>query len=390
MKITEVKRKKGTVYYVVTFLGRDANGKPIQRRVSAGSKRDVLQKAADLRSAYRSGRAVGSGSKTIAMLAKDWLAVAKRKVAHRTYASYQDVITAYIVPSIGSARLRDLKPAHIERALQGWTKCDRRDGRPGVLSPTSVNYNLRIVRIFLNWAVKTREIPYNPAAAVDGIRSTEYEANILTPQEFARLLAFAKQWQSGDYEPHIVTAAAAGLRRGELCGLRWGDVDFRKVEISVRRAVEIRRDLGSGEDRLAIKEPKGGDAETVAVPRLVIEILERWRQTQIARLGQVTPETYVFDADGDVQHPDTLGKEIWKIIRGAGVPRVRLHDLRHSFGSWLATVGTSNRVMQKQLRHKSGKMMERYTNRVEAAQRDAADALDRCLRDAMGGSRRGR
>lgn len=86
--------------------------------------------------------------------------------------------------------------------------------------------------------------------------------------------------------------------------------------------------------------------------------------------------------DGAFPHPDTVGKEIWKIIRKSGLPQVRLHDLRHSFGSWFAIAGTSNRIMQKQMRHKSSKMTERYTKRIEPAQREAADILDERLRAA--------
>lgn len=356
-----------------------------RRRRFVGKTRESVRKK--MMDAQRDGVARGAGSKirTITDLADAWLSASERRVEHRTFASYTDVVSAYIKPQLGTLRKEQLEPPAVEKALRAWINAPRRDKRKNEegellrLSPTSVRYNLTVLRTMLNWAVKMREIPYNPADAVEPPRATEYEAEVLTPEEFADLLAFARQWASGDYSTHLLVAAATGVRRGELCGLQRGDIALEEDVVEVNRSVVVRRDSYE----LAIKAPKGGKSEAIPVPHLVMEALAEWFDLQDRRLGSVSAMTPVFDTSGALSHPDTLGKDIWKMLHKWGVRRVRLHDLRHSFGSWLATGGASDRVLRAQLRHASQKMTDRYTKRVDLAQRAAAEALDQRLRVAM-------
>lgn len=357
-----------------------------RRRRFVGKTREAVRQK--LLAAQREGvsRGTRSGARTIADLADAWLRACERRIEHRTLSSYQDVVEAYIKPQLGTLRKERLDPAAVERAMRAWISAPRRDKRTDAhgarlrLGPTSVRYNLTVLRILLNWAVKMREIPSNPADAVQPPRTLDYEAQVLSPEEFADLLTFARTWPAGDYSTHLLVAAATGVRRGELCGLQRGDVDLEQQIIDVRRSVVVRRDTY----RLALKMPKGGKGQAIAVPALVSEALRAWMDAQAQRLGHVSDATPVFDADGGLSHPDTLGKDLWRMMHAWGKRAVRLHDLRHSFGSWLASAGTSDRVLRAQLRHASQKMTDRYTKRVDVAQRAAADALDERLRTALG------
>ena len=378
------RKKKGVVYQTVVDLGRDPRGRRVQRRVTARTKRDLKEKVDALRAERRSGVPVMRERETLGRLADRWLMAKEHTCAHRTFASYRDIVASFIKPQLGEIALTKLSPEHIESAVSVGRSMPRRDHRktkkdgPLLLADRTLRYALIVLRSLLNYGVHVRAIATNPAAFVELPRVKAYEAAVLPIDRFAQLVTFSQTWRDGDLSLHLLLAAAVGLRRGELCALRWGDIDLDAASLTVRHALEVRRD-GTG---LSLKEPKGKKVAVLALPELVVEALRNWRSRQAARLGTVTPETPVLDTNGEWSHPDWLSKATMRCMRAAGVPGVRLHDLRHSFGSWLADAGTSTRVLQQSLRHSSLTMTEHYTSQVAQAQRDAVDALGSKLRDA--------
>ncbi|NNM92080.1 MAG: site-specific integrase [Candidatus Eremiobacteraeota bacterium] len=385
MSVKEISRKrKGTVYQTVVDLGRDPQGRRVQRRVTARTKRDLREKVDALRAERRNGVIVTRGRETLGALADRWLSSKRDACAHRTYASYVDIVESFIRPQLGHLTLRSLSPEDVERALNTWRVAQRRDHRkhsktvPALLSNRTLRYIATVLRTLCNYGVRMRAIATNPAEFVALPRSEDYEATVLPIDRFAQLLQFARTWHDGDLSLHFLLAAAAGLRRGELCALQWGDVDLQHATITVRHAIEVRRD-GSG---IGINEPKGKKVAVLAIPEVLVQALGEWRAGQTLRLGSVTAETPVLDTEGAWSHPDRLSKITMRCIRASGVPRVRLHDLRHSYGSWLADAGVSTRVLQESLRHSSLTMTEHYTSQVGQAQRDAVATLGAQLRDA--------
>jgi integrase len=327
-------------------------------------------------------RGVADEIVTVSDLLDAWLHSASLRIAHRTLASYQDITEAYLRPTLGRYKLADLEPEHIENALRSWMKAPRRRGasdRPQ--SAKSLSNYLGALRAALGFAVKRRLLKWNPGSAVSAPRIEEFASGALTYEQFANVLETARGWHQGDHAPHLLVAGAAGLRRGELCGLRWGDVDTEGAAIRVSRSVEIRRDGGG----LSVKPPKGRSAEWTDVPYLVIEALLAHRVGQLARLPLVDDSTPVFDDRGAIMSPEKLGKRLAGILRAAKAPKVRLHDLRHSFGTWMVNEGVSTRVVQRQMRHSDIRMATRYTKHIDPAARIAADAIGERLRRALGG-----
>ncbi len=385
MSIKEISRKrKGTVYQSVVDLGRDPHGQRVQRRVTASTKRDLREKIDALRAERRNGAIVTRGRETLGALADRWLSSKLKACSHRTYASYVDIVESFIRPQLGHFTLRSLSPEHVERALSIWRVAQRRDHRkrsdtaPASLSNRTLRYIVMVMRGLCNYGVRVRALATNPAEFVELPRLEEYEARVLPIDRFAQLLHFARTWPGDDLSLHFLLAAAAGLRRGELCALQWGDVDLHNATITVRHAIEVRRD-GTG---IGMKEPKGKKVAILAIPEVLVQALQEWRTRQEARLGNVTAETPVLDTEGGWSHPDRLSKIAMQCIRASGLPRVRLHDLRHSYGSWLANAGTSTRVLQQSLRHSSLTMTEHYTSQVGQAHRNAVATLGMQLLDA--------
>jgi integrase len=437
VKITETRRKKGIRYSAVIYLGRDSAGKRIQRRLTADTKRQLNRLIEDTKSEARQGNIRPSGKDSVERYLEMWLKSAALRLEHRTLASYTDIVDAYLKPTLGRIPLRSLAVSDVERAMETWLRMPRRDvpkiravrrGRgsnrevryeadaygqrlraeterelkqriefvrglhraPQGLSAQTIRYILTVLRMALNDAVKRRYVSFNPAQAVRGPRVSAARSSVLSAAEFAELLLIAEVQRGLRMRVALLTAAGTGIRRGELCALQWGDLDLGNRTLTARRAVEVRRAIRNRvvTERLAIKGPKGEREDvteyTIAIPPIVCEELLNWQRQQSRRLGRVSPRTPVFDAAGSVWHPDSFGKEVHKLIMESGLPRVRLHDLRHSYGSWLANENVSARVIQAQLRHRTASMTNRYTKHVEAAQVEAAERLDQRLRAAIG------
>lgn len=173
-------------------------------------------------------------------------------------------------------------------------------------------------------------------------------------------------------------ALLCGLRRGELAGLRWSDVD---LERGVLRVASQR--TTDSEWRVVTKEPKGTSRRSIDLGPVVLEALVAHRrqsvQEGLQRYGaSVEPEGLVLlQADGEPYHPDRLRELFQALGRRAGVPVIRLHDARHSCATLALDAGLHPKVVQQLLGHSSWSVtMDLYSHRVDRLQRDASAKLE--------------
>jgi integrase len=196
------------------------------------------------------------------------------------------------------------------------------------------------------------------------------------------LLETANTRFMGDYRAHLLVAAAAGLRRGEICALRWSDLDMATGVLTVGRAIEVQRPKPY---KLVEKPPKNNRTEDVALPQIVLDALAEHGVAQARRLVGVRSSTPIFDDDGKTMNPDKLGKRIAAIVKRSGLKMRPLHDLRHAFGSWMTNDDVPSRIVQKQMRHSDPRMTARYTKHIDEGARRAADKMDTRLRGVIRG-----
>jgi integrase len=186
-------------------------------------------------------------------------------------------------------------------------------------------------------------------------------------------------------------AVTCGLRRGEICALRW-----RNVELSGAAQLAV---IGSTEQTKAgIREKgtKSGRARTVALTALTIEELRRHKRRQaeeLLRLGvRQSDDTYVVaQADGQPLKPNSLTHEFVRFIAGAALPRVRFHDLRHSHATHLLASGVHPKIAQERLGHATiAVTLDLYSHVLPGMQEDAASRVDAALRAALDKRRTGK
>ena len=347
-------------------LGADANGKRIRRTLYGASKKAVQQKLADLRA--RVGiELTAERNITLAAFAEDWFARDVTQNRRPTTARYYRLLLdGYILPQLGRKRLVEITVADVERAI-----AIARELRSAAMA---AKVRTGISRIF-NRARKLGIVNANPAAATDVPRVSRKEMAFLTPEQVRALLASAKGER---LEALIVILATTGIRIGECLALEWRDLDLS------RRTLHVTRTLQESTGVLRIAEPKTvAGRRTLALGKLTLDALRRRRSAAKAE---------GFDREADPIFPTTTGTwmrrknvadRFWKpLLAKAGLPQIRLHDLRHSSAALSIATGQSARTVAERLGHSDPAFTLRtYGHAGAQLHRDEADAIDAILQD---------
>ena len=216
---------------------------------------------------------------------------------------------------------------------------------------------------------------------VDPPKVERKEMKHLNAQDSVALL---RALGDSDIGAAITVSLGGGLRRGELLALRWGDIDLDAGALTVQNALE----RNGGITRL--KPPKTeGSRRTIILPTFVVDRLRRHRAEQAQRFPAnvailQTPETLVFEHNGRPWVPNTFTTAFMRALRDAGVKRVRLHDLRHSYASLLLESGVDLKTVSMALGHSSvATTANIYAHVTHSLKRDAAEKLDDAITTAM-------
>ena len=295
-----------------------------------------------------------------------------------TMSSYRHNLRLHVLPYIGSVRLQELGPLDLDRLYARLRTTGRRNGGSGALSARTVRYIHTILSAALTDAVKKGLLIRNPAVA-----ASPPSAKAARPPEMAwwrpeELETFLDHVRADPMSALIHLAAMTGMRRGEVVGLCWPDVDLD------RRRLLVQRQLTSTDNRLRWDSPKSDrgrrvidlDAETDG-------LLRSFRAAGGAdrRGTHVTPHVVFGRADGQPLHPETVSATFDKLVRTSGLPRIRFHDLRHTHAAHLIAAGVDPLTISRRLGHASVAFtLDRYGHLGEQAGASAAQAVADLLR----------
>ena len=355
MKTSITQRSKGT--YCIRFdLPAAADGERRQKRVTIrGTRKDAQLRAAQILTELGTTQYVDPGRQRLAEFLDEWLETKKRSLVDKTWRRYASIVRLHLKPLMGSLKLRDLQPLQIENAIAKWIEGPRLDRKKGSRCSTSVHHHFNVLNAALSCAVKWRRLHQNPCRFVDRPKRDDREISVLGVDDLRQLFHAVTV---ATLRIIILVAISSGLRRGELLGLQWQDIDMEAREISVRRSVE--RVDGSA----CFKIPKSKKSRrTVVIPPLAALALQQHRKGQHARfevLGLTqSPDTVVFDDVGSIYDPERLTSRYYRAIRKAGIA-VRFHDLRHSYATLLLALGANVKTVQNALGHTTAAMTNRY------------------------------
>lgn len=322
-------------------------------------------------------------------LRDEWLPVL-HGLKPSTVKGYRDLVEAYIIPHLGDARLCDLTAGRIASVYdvlrERGAKRQPATGAPRGLSESSVHHVHVVLCAALGHAVEVGLLRVSPMTALPRKArpksSSEHDPEMrVWTAEQARVFLAAS---AGDrWAPMFELDLATGLRRGELVGVRWADVDLEHARLAVRRN---RTTVG-----YAVVEttPKGKRARVVDLDADTVAALKAWRKRQLEeRLawGEAWSDTgLVFSRqDGTAVHPQTAAWHLKRLAKKAGVPGIRLHDLRHTHATLGLAAGVPVKVMSERLGHASVQItLDLYTHVIPGMGADAAAKIGALLRAAQ-------
>ncbi|MEU1791136.1 site-specific integrase [Streptomyces sparsogenes] len=401
---TIVQRKDGRWHGAAYVLTPDGTYK--RRFVYGKTWDEVHDKLTRLKADSQSGVPVVTSKLSLGDFLIYWLAnVARIKVRPATYAAYDSLVRNYLVPGLGKKKLARLTARDIRAFLtatartcqccaQGKDKarpekkrrcCALGECCESYPSDRTVRFLLVLLRAALEHAVREDELPRNVAKNVELSMGTKREIEPLTVKEGRQLLAAARGdrlWAA--YE----LAVRIGLRRGEVLGLRWKDVDLADGTVTIRQTIQR---VGG---QLLIAAPKTQrSARRIALPAECVTAL-RARRAQQHGDRLAAGDTWkgggndlVFTTRyGTPIEPRNLNRAFTLLCDKAGVRRVRFHDLRHTCASLLHEKGADARMIMEVLGHSSIRVtMDIYTFVRLDSQRSAFDRVGDALRDINDG-----
>jgi len=340
--------RKGNRWYAVVYEGTDPiTGRERRSWHPAGCDRADAERLATRLVSERGGANDEARSLSFgAFLTSRWLPGKRLVLAASTYAGYRHNVEGHIVPALGRIGLRRLRAHHLEAFYDGLLH--PRDGR-AALAPKTVYEIHLVIRGALADAVRRGLVSRNVAlvAHAPRLRSIpKVEPRSWTAEQ---LRAFLRAAAGHRLFPALWVAAFTGLRRGELLGLRWGDYDERAATISINRGL-IAIDYEVHETRG--KTPNA--RRRIDLDPTTLSVLTAWRHWQHAEQAAAGIQTagWMFtDGKGEPVHPHAVSQAFERIARRAGVPVIRLHDLRHTHGTLLISAGVPVKVVSERLGH---------------------------------------
>jgi integrase len=354
--------RKGKQWVAQIFL---ENGKTRQRYFQ--TQEEAAHALNEMLYEQRHGTLITEKDQTVKQHFERWLEVHKTKIRWSTYLGYRSILKKHILPTLGHVPLQRLRALDID-ALYA-----RKLGEG--YAPGTIEGIHMVIHMALKQAVRWQLVARNVSEDVSPPRETQpQERQILTPEQAQKLLAAAKGHR---LEAMLTLALATGMRRGELLALRWQDIDVQHKCLHVRHSANR---LPGG---YRVTEPKTASGKRkITLPQFVLEVLQQYRIRQLEAKLKAGPQWEEHDLVfcniyGRFLNTNSLQMLFSSLLKKAGLPHMRFHDLRHSAATILLSMGVPAKVVQELLGHSHISItLGVYGHVLASMQQEAMDKLD--------------
>lgn len=370
-------RKRNNAYQFTVELSRDpVTGKRKQKSKGGfKTKKDCQKAMQELIVQLEHGQYFELSNMLYSDYLSNWLSdYAKNNVAARTYKRYFDDIKRYIAPNLGHISLSKIKPLHIQ---EFYNYCINELK----ISSTTTLHLHAIIHKSLSMAVKWQLININPADAVEKPKKAKTEFTVWDTEDADKVLDRIKDMTI--YLP-VLLSLTTGMRRGEVCGLKWDNVNLEN------KVIYIKKQLQKIDGNLQLVHPKTkGSIRKIVLLDYIIPILKNERKKQLENkllLGkEYKNENFVYQqVDGSPYDPEYVTRNFNRIInkvsKELNIKRIRFHDLRHTHATLLLKAGVNPKIVSERLGHSNISItLDTYTHVLPDMQKEAAEKLNNLL-----------
>lgn len=304
-------------------------------------------------------------------LRHEWLPVIATSVRPSTLAGYRLHVECHIVPRLGRLELSAIDARKLNALYASLLASGRVHGNGG-LSPASVRRVHATVHRALKDAVRWGYLNENPADLCDPPKVRASDGYEMTTWTAEQLRAFLRSVKRDELYPLWFLLAATGMRRGEALGLRWSDVDLRAGRLSVRQTV-----VAVGAEILVSRPKTAKGRRAIALDKGTVAVLaahkKRARPSSLEQLVYCGP-------DGSPLVPNWVSKRFVGLVDTSGLPRIRLHDLRHTHATLALQAGIHPKIVSERLGHATVAItLDVYSHATDHLQKEAAELVGKLI-----------
>lgn len=386
------KRKDGTWSGKIP-IGYNSNGSVKYRYVYGKTQGEVKNKVDELKGDVITNNYVDPNKITITQWLNNWLNITiKESVKETTWLSYESMIRKHINPAIGGIKLMQLQTSHLQKLYNDKMKGGRADGKEGGLSSRTVRYIHQVMNGALDQAVKEKLVPTNVSESVRLPKDPKKEMQVLAVEDVSKFLETAKnnRFYKRYYSAYLLELYT-GMRRGELLGIRWKDIDLKEGNIHV---VQQLVKVGSKHE---IRELKTASSQNrvISIPSEMVDTIKFHKKIQEEQLKELSYDDLkikeqlknglVFISEtGDFIQPRNFIRNFKGVLKTAKLGNIRFHDMRHTFALLSLQQGVDIKTLQSDLGHNSiTTTLDRYGHVNSEMKRDAANKRSGLLKEMV-------
>ncbi|VGQ22023.1 Phage integrase: site-specific recombinase [Streptococcus pyogenes] len=378
MKITEYKKKNGTIVYRANiYLGIDVvTGKKVKTSITGRTRKEVKQKTKEAQQAFKAnGQTVTEilSLKTYKELANLWLESYQLTVKPQSFISAKGILSNYLLPAFGDVKLDKLSLPYIQSVINN-------------MSSRLVNYAMvhSINKRILQYGVSLQLIPTNPARDVILPKVSREESKaikFIDSNILKALMSYMENVSNQDYRYYFdyvmySLLLATGCRFGEACALEWSDIDFCSNTININKSYNRNvRLVGDPKSKAGIR--------VISVDQKTINLLRLYKNRQrqlFAEVGNGSPKVVFSTPTKEYQDISTRQEALNKYLNAISCPRFTFHAFRHTHASLLLNAGISYKELQYRLGHaKLAMTMDTYSHLSKAKEKEAVSYYEKAI-----------
>lgn len=366
------KSKVGKKWRVTFEYGKDEKGKRIRKFESVSTEAEANRLVAEFNHNQQRNLLVSNIEITVSEHLRYWMEhYVESRCEETTAYGYRNIIENHIIPFMGSVQLQKLQPAVIQKYYKNLLVEKK-------LSPNTVHRHHAVLRKALDFAQKQQFVYHNVADSVELPKKNKYNGQVYTKEQLSILLG---KVQETKLELPVYLAAYLGLRREEITGLRWGCVDLDK---RVVRIEQVRTAAGNNNNIEKVpKTPKS--RRSLHIVDKVYDILMAHKEKQKEYqefLGDLYHDTdYVFVRDdGKPYRVNSVSEDFTDFLKKHGLPKIRLHDLRHTFASVMYEAGVDLKAISEMMGHSDiGTTSRIYTHFFDDTHKEKLSVMSKVL-----------